>query len=438
MNQDELHSQLNDFNIDIRTKALSALADCAAPAPGSKGWVNLHCHTFYSYNGYGYSPSAVAWVAREYALAVAGIVDFDVLDAVDEFRAACDQLGIRGTAGIETRIFIPEFGDKVINSPGEPGIAYHMGMGFTANNVGDPAMLAKLKGVAQDRNKGIIERVNPALDPVCVSYEDDLIPLAPKGNPTERHLCAAYRAKGEEVFPDALERAAFWAEKLSTDPEGIAAILDDEPKLEALIRAKTMKRGGVGYVQPDTSTFPTLVAFNQFVIDGGGIPTCAWLDGTTDGEQDMERLLQLQISAGVEAINIVPDRNWNIADPETKATKVAELERVIALATSHDLPIVVGTEMNAPGLPHVDNFDAPELAPHLALFNEGAHIVYGHTVLQGAACMGYTSPWSKEYFSDRGTKNRFYAAIGRAHTPGTTPTISTSMTPDDVRGAVGA
>ena len=55
----------------------------ALPEPGAD--VNLHAHTFFSYNAYGYSPSKFAWLARKAGLAVAGIVDFDVLDGVDEF-----------------------------------------------------------------------------------------------------------------------------------------------------------------------------------------------------------------------------------------------------------------------------------------------------------------------------------------------------------------
>ena len=60
-----------------------------------------------------------------------GIVDFDVLDAVEEFLDACEAAGVRGSAGIESRVFIPEFADREINSPGEPGVYYHMGIGFT-------------------------------------------------------------------------------------------------------------------------------------------------------------------------------------------------------------------------------------------------------------------------------------------------------------------
>ena len=131
-----LESQLDQFDPVVRSKALSELARLAAqgrvaPAP-EREVANLHCHTFFSFNAYGHSPASLAWLARRRGYRLSGVVDFDVLDAVDEFLGACDQVGVRGTAGMETRLYIPEFATREINSPGEPGIAYHMGIGFTS------------------------------------------------------------------------------------------------------------------------------------------------------------------------------------------------------------------------------------------------------------------------------------------------------------------
>ena len=103
------------------------------PQPGTD--VNLHCHTFFSYNSYGYSPSRFAWLAKKQGLAVAGIVDFDVLDGVEEFLDAAKKLNLKAVAGIETRVYVPQFSSRVINSPGEPGISYHMGVGFPSANL---------------------------------------------------------------------------------------------------------------------------------------------------------------------------------------------------------------------------------------------------------------------------------------------------------------
>ena len=86
---EELEQKLDSFDAGERKQALGSLCkkvragEVTLPEPGRA--VNLHCHTFFSYNTYGYSPSKFAWLARKAGLAVAGVVDFDVLDAAEEF-----------------------------------------------------------------------------------------------------------------------------------------------------------------------------------------------------------------------------------------------------------------------------------------------------------------------------------------------------------------
>ena len=123
-----LKQQLNSFDPAVREAALKKVRETYSS-------FNMHCHSFYSYNGYGYSPSMLAALAKENNWRSAMLVDFDVLDGVDEFLFACKSLGVKAAAGMETRVFIPELADVEINSPGEPGIAYHLGCGFTASSI---------------------------------------------------------------------------------------------------------------------------------------------------------------------------------------------------------------------------------------------------------------------------------------------------------------
>ena len=129
-----------------------------------------------------------------------------MLDAVDEFLAACDRVGVRGSAGIETRVYVPEFATREINSPGEPGVLYHMGIGFTAGQVTDPeaaAILAAMRARAENRNRDMLARLNAHLAPVAVDYERDVLPLTPAGNATERHMLAAI-IQAANLIPPAL------------------------------------------------------------------------------------------------------------------------------------------------------------------------------------------------------------------------------------------
>lgn len=416
-----LEDNLNSFDAQLRAHSLSELMALAQqghiklPPPGHAA--NMHCHTFFSFNGYGHSPASLAWLGKKLGLKLMGIVDFDVLDAVDEFLAACDTVGLRGSAGIETRVFIPEFATREINSPGEPGVCYHMGLGFTSNHVPETAapIIKDMRRRAEARNRGMLERINAHLTPLTLDYEQGVLPLTPAGNATERHMLAAYVQAAERRVPNL---ADFWADKLNLDAADVAALLPDAPKFQNTVRAKLMKQGGVGYVQPGPDTFPTVEEFHQLITACDALPCAAWLDGLSEGEQAIDELLHLLIEKGVVALNIVPDRNWNIADPETKKVKLQKLYEVVELAQKLDLPLNIGTEMNAYGQKLVDDFDAPELAPVRDAFLDGAFFIYGHTVAQQVLGQGYQSEWAKSRFPTRRERNAFYTGIGKQIKPG--------------------
>jgi len=407
---------LDDFESAVRREAVATLAGLVEEGrvelPPRRDWINCHCHSFFSYNGYGYSPSHLVWMARRLGLATVGLVDFDVLDGVDEFHAAGRALDVPTLAGLETRAFLPAFADEEMSSPGEPGVTYHMASGLCRAAVGDPYasdFLADLRRRATERNLRVIELVNPFLDPVRIDYREDVLPLTPAGVATERHCCVAYQHKSEEVFRDETARDAFWTERLGRDVAGMDAVA-----LQALIRSKTMKKGGVAYQQPDSDSFPPVSELNRFAVACGAVPTFTWLDGLSSGEARLDELLDHHVELGARAVNVIPDRNWNVADPELKKRKIAELERLVDAANARDLPLQVGTELNAPGLKLVDDFDAPELAGVVEDFRRGARILFGHTV-EALAGRGYTGEWADSEFGDRAARNAHYEAVAARH-----------------------
>jgi len=433
---EKLEQQLDSFDPGQRNNALSALCEKVEAGkinlPEAGTDVNIHCHTFFSYNTYGYSPSKFAWLARKAGLAVAGVVDFDVLDALDEFLNACKLLSMKGCAGLETRVFVPEFEDRVINSPGEPGISYHMGVGFPSANVPEQQkkFLAGLRDTAQRRNRDLMERVNRHLRPVELDYERDLLTLTPSGNATERHMCSAYARKALEIFDRPEELADFWSDKLGM--EITTSQLPESRDLLNAIRAKTMKRGGVGYVQPGKGSFPHMANTNSFILASGGIPVHTWLDGTSDGEKAIEELLEVAMSTGAAAINVIPDRNYT---PGASSVKLENLYHVVELAEKLHLPVVEGTEMNSPGQKFVDDFASKELEPLGPVFLKGANIIYAHSVLQRKCGLGYTSKWANKNFENAACKNKFFEQLGRSLQPeheDSLGRLSKDLTPKDI------
>jgi len=419
-----LEKQLSDFDAGQRRAALEALLQALRAGEVSvrppQEIANLHCHTFFSYNGYGYSPTALAWLALKMGLRAVGIVDFDVLDGVEEFLSACDLVGVRGTAGLETRVYIPEFSTREINSPGEPGIFYLMGAGFISSTASGQAgeTLASMRQRAEERNRAMMARLNPHLAPAVADYDRDVLPLTPKGNATERHMLVAYDTIAKETYPNRADLVAFWADRMNMPLEKVETLVDDTNALRGVIRSKLMKKGGVGYMAPTPTKFPRVPEVNEMTAACGALPCGTWLDGTSAGERCTEELLHLLIEQGVVMMNIIPDRNWNLPDEDERRLKVANLYEAVELAKSRDLPIIVGTEMNKYGQKRVDDFDSEALSPLRDEFMAGAYFLYGHTVLQRALGLGYQSDWAKRHLPTRRERNAFYTAIGKAVEPG--------------------
>ncbi len=413
----DLEQALNSFDRRQRDAALAKLLQRYPQAPTPADVANLHCHTFFSFNAYGYSPAGLAWLARQHSIKLLGIVDFDVLDAVDEFLDACDGASVRGSAGIESRVFIPEFADREINSPGEPGVYYHMGIGFTGGAItpAAQAILNELREQSTQRNRALVARVSAFLAPVAVDYEADVLPLTPAGNATERHIVVAYIQATARLTGDA---ADFWSERLGMGRAAVEKAMADSPSFQNMLRNKLMKKGGPGYVQPGPDTFPPVEKLNALSVACGALPCAAWLDGLSPGEQAIEELMDLLVGKGIVALNIVPDRNWNLPDPAAAERKQRELYKVVALAQALDLPLNVGTEMNSFGQKIVDDFDAPALAPVRDAFMDGAYFIYGHTQLGRSLGIGYQSAWAKSYLPTRRQRNDFYTRAGKLLPPG--------------------
>ena len=418
MYMQDLEQQLDSFNAQERKSALAKLINKCNLGEirlnQTGNYVNVHIHTFYGYNAYGYSPSKAAWLARKHGLAVAGIIDFDVLDGLNEFLEAAKSTHIKACVGIETRVYVPEYADKEINSPGEPGIAYHIGIGIPRVPVQSHMceFLKRLKQMSQQRNIELAGRVNKFLEPAAIDFNADVLPLTPNGNPTERHLCLAYAIKAEKIFNDNDKLAQFWTQKLGCSADTID--LPHGPKLLGEIRKKTMKKGSVGYVQPDKGSFPAMAEVNRFILEAGGIPALCWLDGISEGEKEEEKLLEVAMSSGVRAFSVIPNPVYTPHDPKKK---LENLYKVIKLVGSMGLPIISGTEMNNLGQKIVDDFEFKELSALAPVFLKGGHIFYAHSVAQREANLGYTSTWAEQAFGSVTDKNRFFEKLGQMLNP---------------------
>jgi len=417
----ELLDQLSSPDAAARRVALDQLFVAGPTCPPTTSWVNMHMHTFFSFNGEGFSPSRLAWEARHHGLYAIAICDFDVLHGLREFLGVGSRLGMRSAVGFESRTFFAEFAEHEINSPGEPGVFYFMGMGFVQEPPADSdagRFFADMLARSHQRNRDLIARVNGSLGDLELDYETNVLPLTPRGNATERHIVRAYHEKAlADNGDDPAAAAAYWAGKLGLDSDAATARIGDTNGFLDLLRSKLMKRGGLGYAQPTRETFPHLDDVIAMILACEAIPMSTWLDGTSPGEADPAAQLECLMAKGVAAVNIIPDRNWNIKDPDDRARKVAELNRYVEVADGLDLPINVGTELNKPGQPLVDGFEAEPMKPLLPIFLRGAEVMIGHTRLLQHAGFSYVGEAAAAEFPDRKARNDFFAAVGRLLSP---------------------
>jgi hypothetical protein len=192
-----------------------------------------------------------------------------------------------------------------------------------------------------------------------------------------------------------------------------------------------LERGGVGYVQPSPESFPTLQQVSRMITACGALPTYAWLDGYSAGEQAIEELLGVMLANGVVGLTVIPERNWNYKDQALKTEHVSKLDRVMALAAKRDLPIFIGTEMNKAGQPLVDAiWSVDALKPYVEVYINGANLLYGHTVLERTCKIGYSSAWAEVNLKTRAGKNAFYAEVGRKAEPKTAGERLRRLNPD--------
>ncbi|MFA5859430.1 MAG: hypothetical protein WC955_10235 [Elusimicrobiota bacterium] len=421
----ELEELLGHHNVTRRVNALRELKKCVihgeVPLYPKTMYSNLHCHTIYSFNGYGFTPQRVVWEAFKAGVDTVGIVEFDVLDSLDEALEAGAVLGIKTVVGLETRVFVSEYAQKVMNSPKEPGVCYFMGTGFYKKpgvHTEPMAMMTRMRDAAKQRNAGIVNRINEYLGDVNLDYDSHVVPLTPAGNVTERHIFAALsRVVNDKFSADPMEHAKYWAEKIAITRKDVSAVIDRPADLQELIRGRLMKYGGVAYVQPDAESFPILDDVVRMIVSADALPTLAWLDGTNDGERVCQKYLEFMINKGVVAVNVIPERNWNVND-KTKMFKISKLHELLTIAQDLQLPVIAGTEMNKYGQRVVDDFTVPDLAPYVDDFQHGAEFIYGHTVMGKLLNKGFNSEWAQQVFPDRVQRTGYFTKIGELAPPG--------------------
>jgi hypothetical protein len=405
---------LNHLDVQIRREAILSIRkmieEGALTPPPPQENCNLHVHTFFSYNAFGHSPSSLAWLARREGIKLMGIIDFDTLEGTEEFLWACEQLQVRGTVSLETRVYLPEFADLVITSKGHPGIAYYILSGFASGGLSAPAQTkyAEVKSYLTSRNLRIVQTLNNYLSPLAVDYAVDVVSLTAGETPTERHIMQAYYQSAINTLDNPV---TFWSAKLGLDIAEVERLHPQPAVFRRIMREKLIKNGDIAYQTPGPVNYPTLEMVNELAHLTDSLPTLVWANGTYPAEREESTLLDYLWQNGLVGLNIVPDRSINVPEAD-KDFRLKCLCEIVDLAAQFDLPIFIGTEMNQPGHAFVDDLNSPVLTPFKQTFMNGAYFLYGHTLLARHANLGYLSAWSQDQFTNRRSRIDFYTKAG--------------------------
>lgn len=361
-----------------------------------RGGINTHIHTSKSFAFFA-SPAEAVWLAYRSGLTVLGINDHYTLSGHEEFRQACDTVGLRPMFSLEAVARWGEAEDcgATVNDPANPGRTYLTAKGvtraFPAGCQGE-ADLRQMNAALRARNQEMTRKMAVVFhDRIGIENAlewKDILAQTPHDQPTERHIAQVAATRLAEYFPEessCREAATCWlGEEVSLE------VLRDPAALQNRIRARLLKAGCPAFVEESEEAFIPVERMVSLALDLGAVPTYPVLGNPiTPWEADLELLYDRIEALGIHAIEVIPDRNTH-----------ERLQQIVVRAAARGFPILNGTEHNTKSpAPLVDKFFfEPEFRPHFEL---GARVLLGHQALCAAGDPGFVGADGRVPSSDR-------------------------------------
>ncbi len=415
----ELVKKLNGGSAEDRLNALKAFVESQTEKPVRRdNDANNHIHTIYSFSPY--SPTKAAYMAYMAGLTSAGIMDHDSLSGVEEFKKACEIVGLGSTCGVEVRCkFDRGFGK--INHPDQANCIYMAAHGIPAQNVKEfNDYLDYYRKKRNERDAKMCKLITGKFGKfgVELDFEKDVKPLSQAdlgGSVTERHLLYALAVKLDKKFGRTPELIAFLENdlnlKVSEKIKGF--LLDNENEhflydLLGVLKADT----AFFYINADEE-MPLAEDFVKKAKSLGAIPAYAYLGDVGDSvtgdkkaqkfEDDFLPELIKEIKAiGFQAVAYMPTRNTP-----------AQLKRIRELCHENGMFEISGEDVNSPR----QKFACAALA-----LPENAHLIDATWALIGHEAISTEKGIEYGMFSEKSIKAtpdlyeriKKFAAIGHA------------------------
>ncbi len=414
----ELIKKLNGGTAKERLSALKELIEKETDKPVRReNDANNHIHTIYSFSPY--SPTKAAYMAYSAGLTSAGIMDHDSLSGVEEFKKACEILGLGSTCGVEVRVkFNRGFGK--INHPDQENCIYMAAHGIPQQNVkAFNEYLESFRQKRYERDAKMCELITRKFGKfgIELDFERDVKPLSEArdgGSVTERHLLYALAVKLNEKFGRTTNLIFFLENDLGLKvSEKIKDFLLDENNEHFLYDLLGVLKADTAFFYIDADEeMPIAEDFVKVAKSFGAIPAYAYLGDVGDSvtgdkkaqkfEDDFLPELLKEIKAiGIETVAYMPTRNTP-----------AQLQRLAKLCEENGMFEISGEDVNSPR----QKFACLALAkPEYSHLIEATWALIGHEAIstkQGLDAGMFSEKTKKELpnIKDRVKK---YAEIGR-------------------------
>lgn len=429
----EYLSTINDpcASREERLSALRAYEDERRKSGGgaqTKGEINNHIHTIYSFSPY--TPSMAALRARDAGLEAAGSVDHDSIGAAEEMIEACAAVGIGGCAGFEVRVSFKNgadgrpgpFADRKINNPDSEGLVYMTVQGVPSQAV--PRVREFLKPIQRrrnERNLAMVGALNGLLSDAgidVIDFTQDVLgksKAAEGGGVTERHLLAAVAEKLTAKWGKGEALGAGLSRSFGIEPAPkLAALLADPSNphylfdLLGILKTTLLPRV---FMQPDAAECVSAQAVVDFARSIGAVPAYAYLGDVGESptgdkkaekfEDDyLEELFDELERIGYRAVAYMPPRNT-----------VEQLKRVQRLCAERGFMEISGVDINSSR----QSFNCPEvLRPEYRHLVDTTWALIAHERLASVDLkFDLFSPRNPLAGLDLGRRLAAYAAAGR-------------------------
>lgn len=395
--------------------------------------VNTHVHTGKSF-GVFFSPAAACWQACKEGLDVFGINDHYTTAGHEEFRAACEILGLRATFSMEAIALdrrAQEEG-RLLNDPDNPGRVYFTAKGVT--RALDPGSkhaeaLRRVVGALEARHRKMARGVARWLERAAAGREwmrpirdfgwPEVISRTPHGNVTERHIAgaiadrliaAASHDAGNAGAPREEGRAGQAPVKENELREACRAWFGEPPPsfepgpFQDYVRRHLLKAGKPCFVEESADAYLSVEDMRDLFLGVGAIPTYPILGNpVTDGERDVDALLDRLGALGVLAFEVIPYRNTR-----------ERLREIVRACQQRQAPLFTGTEHNTlESKPLLDPLSRdPEFLP---CFEASACVLLGHqeAAKREGPEAGFVGPDGKPRIEDARARFAHFEAVGR-------------------------